>query len=150
METTEKTNGKGLAIASFVCGIIAFLVSFLPCISIISAPLAIIAIIFGIIHIVSGLQTNSKIGMSIAGLACGICAFIVMIGWGIAFYKAINDASDNVNNIAVDLSQVVKEIVKDASNNAIHDINGSHIIIDCDSTNLNKFEDMLNELEEHE
>jgi len=151
METTNKSKGNGLAIASMVCGIIAFLVSFIPCISLACVPCAMIAIVFGIIHIVGSLQTGNKIGMSVAGLACGVCAFIVMIGWGISFYNAINKTSNTINDNIPNISKAVKEIVEAASNDAFHDaIILNKKGLDFDSTTFNKFEDMLNELEENE
>ncbi len=62
----NKTESKGLSIASMVLGIISVV---LCCFAYISIPCAILAIIFGIV----GMKKGGK-GMGIAGLVLGIIA----------------------------------------------------------------------------
>ena len=68
-----KSGPNGLAIASLVCG----------CVSLLSAILAILAIIFGVIALnqikaSNGRQTGR--GMAIAGIAIGMSYIFIMIG----------------------------------------------------------------------
>lgn len=71
--SSEKGQGKGLGIASMVCGI----VSLIGCCGLwyVSIPLAIVAIVLGIVQIVK----NEARGMAIAGIVCGAIGVILSI-----------------------------------------------------------------------
>ncbi len=81
MENREeriRKEGRNLAIASMVCGIIALL-CFL---SFINVVLAILAIVFGAIS----LRSYSKNNMAIAGIITGILSIVLLIvSWGLIF-----------------------------------------------------------------
>lgn len=66
----NKTESKGLSIASMVLGIISVV---LCCFAYISIPCAILAIIFGIV----GMKKGGK-GMGIAGLVLGIITLAIL------------------------------------------------------------------------
>ena len=67
----NKTESKGLSIASMVLGIVAVV---LCCFVYISVPCAILAIIFGIV----GMKKGGR-GMGIAGLVLGIIAIALWL-----------------------------------------------------------------------
>lgn len=71
--SSGKGQGKGLGIASMVCGI----VSLIGCCGLwyIGIPCAIVAIILGIIQIVK----NESKGMAIAGIICGAIGIILSV-----------------------------------------------------------------------
>lgn len=65
-----------MAIAGMVCGIVAIVLSFIPCIGILSIIPAILGIIFSIIGLVQSKKTGEGKGMAIAGLVLSILAII--------------------------------------------------------------------------
>lgn len=67
----QQNGGKGLSIASMVLGIVSVV---LFCISYVSIPCAILAIIFGIV----GKKKGGR-GMAIAGLVLGIIAIALYV-----------------------------------------------------------------------
>ncbi len=73
-----KGQGKGLGIASMICGI----VSLIGCCGAwyIGVPCGIVAIILGIVQIVK----NESKGMAIAGIVCGAIGGIMGIIWLVA------------------------------------------------------------------
>jgi len=80
----EQTEQKGMSIASLVLGIVGLV---LFCFWYISIPLAILAIIFGII----GKNKGGK-GMAIAGLVLGIITVVIVVGLvliGLLFADAV-------------------------------------------------------------
>ena len=70
--STGKGQGKGLGIASMVCGIVALITCCMWCTVI---PLAVVAIVLGIVQIVK----NESKGMAIAGIICGAFALILFL-----------------------------------------------------------------------
>lgn len=83
--SSGKGQGKGLGIASMVCGII----SLIGCCGLwyVSIPLAIVAIVLGIVQIVK----NEARGMAIAGIVCGavgaILSILIIVG-AVAFMSS--------------------------------------------------------------
>lgn len=71
--SSGKGQGKGLGIASMICGI----VSLIGCCGLwyIGIPCAIVAIILGIIQIVK----NESKGMAIAGIICGALGIVLSV-----------------------------------------------------------------------
>lgn len=67
-----KGQGKGLGIASMVCGILALVTCCLWCTCI---PLAVVSIVLGIIQCVK----NESKGMAIAGIVCSAVALVIFI-----------------------------------------------------------------------
>lgn len=82
----ERKSGNGFGIASLVLGLIS-LVLFCTCINI---PLAILAIIFGIIQLVRG---GNK-GMAIAGTATGVVSIIALVVYWTLFMGGISRFGD--------------------------------------------------------
>lgn len=83
--SSGKGQGKGLGIASMVCGI----VSLIGCCGLwyVSIPLAIAAIVLGIVQIVK----NESRGMAIAGIVCGAAGLIlsiIVIAGAVAFISS--------------------------------------------------------------
>lgn len=70
--STGKGQGKGLGIASMVCGIVALITCCMWCTVI---PLGVAAIILGILQIVK----NESKGMAIAGIVCAAVALVLFL-----------------------------------------------------------------------
>jgi len=98
MENTSSKNNNGMGIASMVCGIIALVVSVVPCVGLISFPIAILAIIFGCISYKQRSGDGQPAGMAIAGLVTSIFALIFAIAWIVAIIRASNN-KDIVNEL---------------------------------------------------
>ena len=87
-QVIEENKVNGLAIASMVLGIISLV---LWCISIISIPCAIIALVFGILSI----KKKGK-GMAIAGIATSSAAIVIwtMLFLGVFIFAFTADVSE--------------------------------------------------------
>lgn len=94
----QKTDKKGLCIASMVLGIISLVFC---CVWVISIPCAILAIIFGII----GIKSTKK-GMAIAGLITGAIGVIIsfVVFMSLVMFGVISGVGDVLDSIEDDYS----------------------------------------------
>ena len=70
----QQSQGKNMALASLICGIACLILPY------IDTPLAIVAIVLGVLAKKKLAETNSPAGMAIAGIILGA----VGLAWGIA------------------------------------------------------------------
>lgn len=70
---TGNGQGSGLAVASLVCGILSMVFC---CVSFLGLILGVLAVVFGVIVLVSG--SNGK-GMAIAGILTGSIGFVIIM-----------------------------------------------------------------------
>ena len=101
METQKKQNGRGLGIASMVCGIISVLFGMIPCIGMSVLPLAVVALVLGCISCKQAIDGGAPLGMAITGIVTSSFALIFTIAWMIAIFKfdaRKNDLFDNIKN----------------------------------------------------
>lgn len=101
METQKKQNGRGLGIASMVCGIISVLFGMVPCIGMSVLPLAVVALVLGCISCKQAIDGGAPLGMAITGIVTSSFALIFTIAWMIAIFKfdaRKNDLFDNIKN----------------------------------------------------
>ena len=101
METQNKQNGRGLGIASMVCGIISVLFGMIPCIGMSVLPLAVVALVLGCISCKQAIDGGAPLGMAITGIVTSSFALIFTIAWMIAIFKfdaRKNDLFDNIKN----------------------------------------------------
>lgn len=66
----------GVSIAGFICGIVAILLPFIPCLGLLAGLSALAGIICSIIGLVQAKKENRKRSLAIAGLICSIFAII--------------------------------------------------------------------------
>lgn len=101
-ETTSTTNskaGKGLGIAGLVLGILAAVVSFVPCLGMYAIFPGIIGLVLSIISIVQANKAGAAKGMAIAGLVCSIVGTSIA-GWQwYAINKAVNEVAPGLENL---------------------------------------------------
>ena len=93
MEETMTTNskaGKGLGIAGLVLGILAAVVSFVPCLGMYAMFPGIIGLVLSIISIVQANKAGAAKGMAIAGLVCSLVG-IAIAGWQYSKLKAVGE-----------------------------------------------------------
>jgi hypothetical protein len=72
--------GKGLGIAGLVLGILAAIISFIPCLGTWAIVPGIIAIILSAISLSQASKAGASKGLAIAGLVCGIVGTAIA-GW---------------------------------------------------------------------
>src|SRR6478609_8260623 len=78
--TTNPKAGRGLGIAGLVLGILAAILSFIPCLGMYAIFPGIIGLILSIISIVQAGKAGAAKGMAIAGLVCSIVGSCIA-GW---------------------------------------------------------------------
>ena len=101
METQKKQNGRGLGIASMVCGIISVLFGMIPCIGMSVLPLAVVALVLGCISCKQAIDGGAPLGLAITGIVTSSFALIFTIAWMIAIFKfdaKKNDVLDDIKN----------------------------------------------------
>jgi hypothetical protein len=93
-ETTQTTSnpnaGKSLGVAGLVLGIVAAIVSFIPCLGVYAIFPAIVGIVLSAISMSQASKAGASKSMAIAGLVCSIIGFSIA-GWQ---YYQLKNAGD--------------------------------------------------------
>ncbi|MBK8367869.1 MAG: DUF4190 domain-containing protein [Bacteroidetes bacterium] len=101
-ETTTTTNskaGKGLGIAGLVLGILAAVVSFVPCLGMYAIFPGIIGLVLSIISIVQANKAGAAKGMAIAGLVCSLVGTSIAAWQYYAINKIATEAAPGLENL---------------------------------------------------
>lgn len=94
--TTTPSNpnaGKGLGIAGMILGIVAIIVSFVPCFGWWAVVLAVVGVVLSAISLSQASKAGASKGMAIAGLICSILAIIIGSIWIFVIAKATSEIS---------------------------------------------------------
>ncbi len=94
-------NSKGLSIAALVCGIIGIVGGWIPGVTYVALPLAILGIIFGVIGMKKAKASGESKGLAVAGLVCGIIGTVfAVIGLicVVCVFAAANSIIDSAAN----------------------------------------------------
>jgi hypothetical protein len=83
MEPYKSSAGQGLGLAALVLGIIAFVISFIPCIGILAIIPGIVAIILSIVALSQANKENATKGLIIAALVISILGTTMAIIWSV-------------------------------------------------------------------
>lgn len=92
--TPAGNNGKGLGIAGMILGILAIIVSFVPCFGWWAIVLAVVGVILSAISMSQAKKTGTPKGMAIAGLICSILAIIIGTIWIFVIAKAVTEGGE--------------------------------------------------------
>ncbi|HOZ54542.1 MAG TPA: hypothetical protein PK993_00630 [Clostridia bacterium] len=95
-----------MGIASFVIGIIALIIGFVPYCGIIALAPAIIGLILGIVDLVGNNKSGKNNGMSIAGLVLCALSITIIISYYLLFLIPDMSSTNEINNIANELNSV--------------------------------------------
>ncbi|ABY25041.1 hypothetical protein RSal33209_3329 [Renibacterium salmoninarum ATCC 33209] len=114
--------GKGLGITALVLGIVAFVLAFLPIINFVSYPLAIAAIILGIIGFAK--KGASKV-MPIVGGVLGVLALIIAIIVTVIGIAFVNNIKSNVDDQYSSAASKISSAASEASSAAAQYSNDS-------------------------
>lgn len=97
--TTNSKAGKGLGIAGLVLGILAAVVSFVPCLGMYAIFPGIIGLVLSIISIIQANKAGAAKGMAIAGLVCSLVGTSIA-GWQwYAINKAVTEVAPGLENL---------------------------------------------------
>ena len=83
----KKQNGRGLGIASMVCGIVAVIFSMIPCVGMAFLPIAVVALVLGCISCKQAVEGGASVGMAVTGIVTSAFALIFIIAWMTAVFK---------------------------------------------------------------
>ncbi|MBA3665559.1 MAG: SdpI family protein [Bacteroidetes bacterium] len=95
--TTPPSNpnaGKGMGIAGMILGIVAIIVSFVPCFGWWAVVLAVVGLILSAVSMSQAQKAGASKGMAIAGLICSIIAIIIGSIWIFVIAKGAGMAAD--------------------------------------------------------
>lgn len=89
--TPAGNNGKGLGIAGMILGILAIILSFVPCFGWWAIVLAVVGVILSAVSMTQAKKAGAPKGMAIAGLICSILAIIIGSIWLFIIAKAVTE-----------------------------------------------------------
>lgn len=90
MKNPNQKSFSGIAISSFVLGIVAILTSTILYFNDFSIIAGIIGFVFGLIAVIKICKEKNGKGLAIAGIVLSSVAIICVFGTQIAYYNAIN------------------------------------------------------------
>ena len=102
-----------MAVAGLVLGIVAIVLSFIPCVNLFGFLPAVLGLIFSIIGLSKAKKTGEGKGMSVAGLICSILALVWIPIYVFIFLAAAGGA---VGGFEEAMKKAVEEAAKAASN----------------------------------
>jgi hypothetical protein len=115
-ETTTTTNskaGKGLGIAGLVLGILAAILSFVPCLGMYAIFPGIIGLVLSIISIVQANKAGAAKGMAIAGLVCSIVGSSIAVWQYMKIKDGLEQIKEGIENMdTAKLRQEMNEVIE--------------------------------------
>lgn len=97
--TPAGNNGKGLGIAGMILGILAIILSFIPCFGWWAIVLAVVGVILSAVSMTQAKKANAPKGMAIAGLICSILAIIIGSIWIFIIAKAVSEVGSSFKDV---------------------------------------------------
>jgi hypothetical protein len=115
-ETTTTTNskaGKGLGIAGLVLGILAAILSFVPCLGMYAIFPGIIGLILSVISIVQAGKAGAAKGMAIAGLVCSIVGSSIAVWQYMKIKDGLEELKQGIENMdTAKLRQEMNQVIE--------------------------------------
>jgi uncharacterized membrane protein len=136
MEEQYKTNaGQGFGITGLVVGIIALIVSFIPCIGLLALLPALIAIVFSIVALTQANRGQGAKGLIIAAIVVSSLAFLVSVGWAVYFTREVDTVKikDKIFELDKNLKHL-KELEIDTAHNKLDKLEDNMDKLQGDST----------------
>lgn len=107
------TAGKGLGIAGFVVGVVAMILSFVPCFGMYALFPGIIGIVLSAVSIKQASKANAAKGLAIAGLVCSLLGTAIAYGQFSAVDKAVGDIDKAGKKFKKDMNNVNEKFKQD-------------------------------------
>jgi hypothetical protein len=112
--TANPGAGRGLGIAGMILGIVAIIVSFIPCFGWWAMVMAVVGLILSAISLSQAKKAKASTGMALTGLICSIVAIIIVIVWVALFAKGVGMVKDELDKTgALDSLSKAMEQLKD-------------------------------------
>jgi hypothetical protein len=141
-EVRKSTAGQGLGVAGFVIGIVALILSFIPCLGMYALVPGIIALIFSVIAFSKASSANAARGLIISALIISVLATSIASWQMMVFRRAATDIGDGFKeSFHEDFGDEIREKIRRA-------IEDEEVIEESpDDTLRSDSEKMLKELE---
>ena len=115
-ETTTTTNskaGKGLGIAGLVLGILAAILSFVPCLGMYAIFPGVIGLVLSVISIVQAGKAGAAKGMAIAGLVCSIVGSSIAVWQYMKIKDGLEELKQGIENMdTAKLRQEMNDVIE--------------------------------------
>ncbi len=115
-ETTTTTNskaGRGLGIAGLVLGILAAIISFVPCLGMYAIFPGIIGLVLSVISIVQAGKAGAAKGMAIAGLVCSLVGSSIAVWQYMKIKDGLDQLKEGIENMdTAKLRQEMNEVIE--------------------------------------
>lgn len=98
-----------MAVAGMVLGVVAILLSLVPCIGVVAIGPGVLAIIFAAIAMARSKTTGEGRSMATAGIVCGIIACVWPLMWPLIFVAAAAEGGAMVQEMNRQMQQVETE-----------------------------------------
>ncbi|MFC2104696.1 hypothetical protein ACFLS4_05010 [Bacteroidota bacterium] len=106
MEENKASNaGQGLGIAGLVLGIIALIISFIPCLGMYALIPGIVAVILSAVGFTQASKANAKKGLIIAALIVSLVGTAIA-GWQFYFFR---NAPSKIEEFGKDLQKAIED-----------------------------------------
>ncbi len=131
-EQTKSTAGQGLGIAGFILGLLALIISFIPCLGMYALLPGIIAVVLSVVAFIQANKANAAKGLIIAAIIVSVLGtsiaawqFVVLRTaaskiekYGLDFKKEFEqdfgkDFQDAMKDAARDLEKIARELEKE-------------------------------------
>jgi hypothetical protein len=112
MSENVTSAGKGLGIAGFVLGLVALVISFIPCLGMYALFPGIVAVILSVVAFMQANKGNGAKGLIIAAIVVSV------IGTGIAAYQysVLSSATSGLMELGEELQNMNEEQLEELSN----------------------------------
>lgn len=118
MEQTNENSkaGKNLGIAGMVLGIVAVVISFVPCLGMYALIPGIIGLVLSVISVVQANKAGAAKGMAIAGIVCSLVGSVIA-GWQYSqISSGLEKFKDGMENLdTAKLRQDLNTVIQDMS-----------------------------------
>ncbi len=115
-ETTTTTNskaGRGLGIAGLVLGILAAIISFVPCLGMYAIFPGIIGLVLSVISIVQAGKAGAAKGMAIAGLVCSLVGSSIAVWQYMKIKDGLDQLKEGIENMdTAKLRQEMNDVIE--------------------------------------
>jgi hypothetical protein len=120
--TSGSTAGKGMGVAGLVVGIVAVILSFVPCLGMWAIVPGIVGVILSSISMKQVGPGGSK-GMAIGGLICSVIAIVIAAYWLYLLYFGASQVMDEIQKSgALDSLDKAFKMAGDSLNKAMEQL----------------------------
>lgn len=121
MTNNSSNAGQGFGIAGFVLGIIALIISFIPCLGMYALVPGVVAIALSAVGLSQATKANASKGLIIAALVISILGTVIA-GWQFVVIKTAADQIENgIEGWSEELKDAIDELDEDGTLESLED-----------------------------